>query len=88
MANLLTLMLTGAKSDKADTFRTRVVDETGVPGKFGEESPWSRITSSAPNASANEDICLERSRSEVVAKAIWEQPTIRSHNLHRTKLPQ
>ena len=52
-------MLTGAKSDKAETFRTRVVDGTGVPGTFGEPSPWSRISSSASNASAKERICLE-----------------------------
>lgn len=33
-----TLMFTGAKSDKADTFRIRVggAGDAGVPGMFGE----------------------------------------------------
>lgn len=63
--DLLTLILTGAKSDKAETFRTRVEDEIGVPGTLGELSPWSSTSSSAPNASEKERICLERPKAIV-----------------------
>jgi len=68
MANLLTLKLTGAKSDRAETLRTRVADDTGVPGTFGEASPWSTTSSSAHNASEKERMCLES--SEVVLESV------------------
>lgn len=66
-ANLLTLILTGAKSDKAETFRTRVTDANGEPGTFGEASPWSRTSSSAPNASEKDRICLDKILSNSTA---------------------